>query len=75
MNNTALTLILTAVGLAFSVGSILVGLAWRSVLGYVKGQTTVSLQIVELTKDITNIAANLDKHIQWHIDHSTGQRR
>jgi hypothetical protein len=68
--DTRLTMILTAIGLAFSVGSIMVGLAWRSVLGYVKGQTTVTLQIAELAKDITNIAANLDKHIQWHIDHS-----
>lgn len=70
MNVTAFTVILTAVGLAFSIGSILVGLAWRSVLGYVKGQTTVTLQIAELAKDITQIAANLDRHVQWHIDHS-----
>jgi hypothetical protein len=71
MNATHLEIILSAMGLGFSIITVIVGMVGRAVLAQVKNQTVISLDIANLAKDMVEVTRKLDAHIQWHIDHTT----
>lgn len=57
------TLLLTAMGLLFTMLSLAIGMIWRN--GNRAGRAT---EVTEgLAEDVRKIAADLDGHIQWHM--------
>lgn len=64
------TLIITGIGLMFSMLVAIIGLIWRA--GNKQGET--SQQIKEQGQDIKAVTESLDKHIAWHLG-NTGTTR
>lgn len=56
-------LLLSALGVIFTIMSALLTLLWRA--GRTSGQ--VSTQIQHLVEDVASIVRSLDEHIKWHL--------
>ena len=65
------TLLLTGIGLVFTILVAIVGLIWRA--GTKQGE--ISQQIKEQGKDIKTVAESLDKHIAWHLGNNPPPRQ
>ena len=57
------TLLLSAIGLLFTMLSVVIGLVWRN--GNRAGEATSDLK--GLVEDVRKIATDLDAHIKWHM--------
>jgi hypothetical protein len=57
------TLLLTSMGLLFTMLSVAIGLIWRN--GNKAGRATIAMK--GLAEDVKKIAQDLDGHIQWHM--------
>jgi len=64
------TLIMTAIGVLFSIMCFTLGLIWKT--GQKWGSFTA--EIADVVKDVAEQTRYLDRHMQWHID-STSRRR
>lgn len=61
------TLIMTAIGLGFTILSAVLTMVWRSMIGYLKNQISMQEHIKGAVEDGNETARNLDRHIQWHL--------
>lgn len=64
-------LIISAIGLLFGMLTAVAGLLWR--IGSRWGQTLA--EVKASTEDLKEIAASLDRHLEWHIDRPGPPRR
>jgi hypothetical protein len=61
------SLLLTAIGLLFTMLTLAIGMIWRN--GNKQGQQTSDIK--NLVSDVSQIARDLDRHIQWHLKQRT----
>jgi hypothetical protein len=64
------TLLLTAMGLLFTMLTLAIGMIWRN--GNRQGKQSVELK--NLVTDVGQIARDLDRHIQWHLKERNERR-
>lgn len=62
------TLIMTAIGIGFTVFSAIMAATWKTVRNYLRSQITMQNKLQEVAEDTYNVVTNLDRHIQWHLD-------
>jgi hypothetical protein len=63
-NDQKFTLLLTAIGLLFTMLSFAIGMIWRN--GNKAGKATTIVQ--GLAEDVKKIGKDLDSHIRWHME-------